>query len=207
MPRVLQGYSGFTMIELIMASLFAMTIMGTLYGFFRQQLFALLTQETRTANLEDSRGALEIMIRELRNAGAFPATTNGTCAKDVQNAPFRVVAASADSIQIQSDLDGNGTCDDTGENVTFSYSSTATSACPGENIKRSGQCLAANAVRPTGKLFTYYDNSGTLLPDTPTNPADIKRVKITFGVEVKNPDPSVGGNLSTAFSSSVEFRN
>lgn len=195
------------MIELIMASLFAMTIMAALYGFFRQQLFALLAQETRTANLEDSRGAIDIMIRELRSAGAFPTSTNGTCAKDALNAPLRVVAASADSIQIQSDLDGNGTCDATGEDVTFSFSSTATSACPGENIKRSGQCLVANAVRPTGKLFTYYDSSGTLLPDTPTNPADIRRVKITFGITVKNPDPAVGGNLSTTFSSSVEFRN
>jgi len=207
MPRVLREYSGFTIIELIMASLSALTMIAALYGFFRQQLFTLLSQETRTANLEDSRGALDIMIRELRNAGAFPATTNGTCAKDPQNAPLRVVAASADSIQIQSDLDGNETCDATGENVTFSFSSSSTQACPGENIKRNGQCLVANVIRPTGKLFTYYDASGTLLPDTPSNPGTIRRVKITFGVEVKNPDPSVGGNLSTAFSSSVEFRN
>lgn len=206
MPRFFPNRSGFTLIELIMASLFAMTIMGVLYSFFRQQLFALLSQETRTANLEDSRGALDMMIRELRNAGAFPVTTNGTCAKDVQNVPLRVIAASADSIQTQSDLDGNGACD-SGENVTFSFSTSATQACPGENIKRNGLCLVANVIRPTGKLFAYYDSSGTLLPDTPSNPGDIRRVKITFGVEVKNPDPSIGGNLSTAFSSSVEFRN
>jgi len=198
---------GFTTAELLVAALFGMIIMAALYGFYREQLFNLLSQETKTATLEDARGALDLMVRTLRNAGVFPVTTDLTCAKDVSNNPLKVVAASANSIQIQSDLDGNGNCTGTDENLTYAVSSTATATCPGQNIQRNGQCLAANVILPQGKLFTYYDASANQLPDTPANPADIKRIKITFAVQVSNPNPNAGGTITSALSTSVEFRN
>lgn len=206
MRRARGKCAGFTTAEVLVAALFALLVVATLYSFYREQLFNLLSQETRTATLEDGRGALDMMVRELRNAGAFPVTTDATCAKDGQNIPLRVVSASADSIQIQSDLNGDGTCA-TGEKVTYAYSSTPTSTCPGANIRRENDCLVANVTKPAGKLFTYYDTSEVLLADTPSNPSDIKRVKITFRVQVKSPNPNVGENISSTFSSSVEFRN
>ena len=74
-------------------------------------------------------------------------------------------------------------------------------------IRRNGDCLVANVVpESVGKLFTYYDADGHDLGAAPAAAA-IKRVRIAFAVEVKNPDAKSGGNLGSRLSTSVEFRN
>ena len=225
MKRIFWDRRGFTLAELLIAALFGLIVIASLYGFFRDQLFNLLSQETKTATRQDVRGALDIMVRELRNAGAFPVpipTTDTTCIKDGSDNPFRLVpdTTNANSIQIQADLDGNGNCSATGEKVTYALRSTSTPACPAPSITRNTQCLVANVVTPTGSLFTYYP-AGTDPPpfcfstgnptgcseDLAANLDDIKRVKITFAVQVNNPNPKVGGTISSTLSSSVGFRN
>lgn len=195
---------GFTTAELLIAGLFGMVVVATLYGFYREQLYNLISQETKTATLEDARGALDMMVRELRNAGSWgTGTAPSGCS--------RVVSASATSIRIQADLDGNGSCSTstTGEDVTFDLAS-ATSTCPGSIIRRNGNCLVGNVVIPTGSsLFTYYDSSNTQLSSSPTV-TNVKRVKITFSVQVAEPTPegkAAGRNVTSTLSSSVEFRN
>ena len=210
MKRILcDDRRGFTTAELLVAALFGMIVMATLYGFYREQLFQLLAQETKTATLEDARGALDMMVRDLRNAGSWGSGTQpGSC--------LRVYSASSTSIRIQADLDGNGDCSSaTGEDVTYDLSS-ATSTCSGSNIIRraafgaTGSCLIPNVVIPSGStLFTYYDSSGTDLGSSPTL-TSIKRVKITFSAQVAEPTPegkAAGRNITSTVSSSVEFRN
>jgi prepilin-type N-terminal cleavage/methylation domain-containing protein len=75
MSRICWKRGGFTLTELLVAMLFVGILVAALYGFFREQLFALLSQETKTATLEDARGGLDLMVRELRNAGSW---ANGT---------------------------------------------------------------------------------------------------------------------------------
>jgi hypothetical protein len=107
------------------------------------------------------------------------------------------------------DLNDNGKCADTDPSESIRYELTGpTSTCPGTNIiRRNGDCLVANVVVPTaGKLFTYFDGDGTDLGSTPARDS-IKRVRIAFAVQVKNPDPRLSGNLASTLSSSVEFRN
>ena len=212
MKRLCWDKRGFTTAELLVAALFGMIVIATLYGFYREQLFNLLSQETKTATLEDARGALDMMVHELRNAGSWGTGTKpATCS--------RIVQATATIIQIQADLNGDGDChnsvpetdtDETGEDVTYDLSSTATSTCPGSNIiRRNDDCLVANVVIPGSSLFTYYDSSNTQLAASPPV-SDIKRIKITFGVQVQNPNPysrSANPNVTSTLSSSVEFRN
>lgn len=205
MRRILRDKKGFTMAELLVAALFGMIVIATLYGFFREQLFNLLAQETKTATLEDARGALDIMVRELRNAGSWGSGT-------APSGCSRVVAATANSIQIQADLDGNGDCSSaTGENVTYDLASSTSTTCPGSNIiRRNTGCLVPNVVIPTGSsLFTYFDSSNNQLAASPSV-GSIKRVRITFAVQVTNPNPSArtaNPNITSTLSSSVEFRN
>lgn len=203
MKRLFWDKRGFTTAELLVAALFGMIVIGTLYGFYRDQLFYLVSQETKTSTLEDVRGALDMMVRELRNAGSWgTGTAPSGCS--------RVVSASATSIHIQADLDSNGNCNSaTGEDVTYDLAS-ATSTCPGSIIRRNSNCLVANVVIPTGSsLFTYYDSSNTDLGSSPTV-ASIKRVKITFSVQLPEPTPegkAAGRNITSTLTSSIEFRN
>jgi type II secretory pathway component PulJ len=207
---------GATLIEQLIALLIGSALITCLYGYFRAELYHTVTVEAKTASLEDARGALDIIIRDLRNAGSWGSgsvpSESGTADdpnNDGDTVCNRVYAATATMIHVQMDLNGNGNCADNDPRENIRYELTGpTSTCPGPSIiRRNGDCLVANIVpMAAGKMFSYYDENGTDLGNAPSRDA-IKRVKISFTVQVKNPDPKIAGNLASIVSSSVEFRN
>jgi prepilin-type N-terminal cleavage/methylation domain-containing protein len=207
---------GMTLIEQLISLLIGSVLITALYGYFRAELYRLLVLETKTATLEDARGALDIMIRDLKNAGSWgtgsaPVEVGGADDpnNDADTVCNRVYAASASLIHVQMDLNGNGNCADNDPRENIRYELTGpTSTCAGPGIiRRNGDCLVANVVPTTaGKVFSYYDANGVDLGNTPP-PHAIKRVKISFAIRVKNPDPKVTDNLASVLTSSVEFRN
>ena len=216
MGRRLSANAGVTLIEQSVALLLGSVMITSLYGYFRSNLYQLIALETKTGTLEDARGALDIMLRELKNAGSWdsgsaPAEVGGADDPDhdTDNVCNRVYAATASAIHVQMDLNGNGNCADIEprENIRYELAGP-TSTCPGPQIiRRNGDCLVANVVPSSaGKLFTYYDANGNDLGNAPPTAA-IRLVRIAFAVQVKNPDPRVGGKLTSTLSSSVEFRN
>ena len=207
---------GATLIEQLVALLIGSVLITALYGYFRAELYRSLAIEAKTATLEDARGALDIMIRDLKNAGSWgsgsvPSEVGSVDDpnNDADTVCNRVYAASASMIHVQMDLNGNGNCADNDPRENIRYELTGpTSTCPGPSIiRRNGDCLVANVV-PTmvGKVFSYYDANGTDLGNTPA-PDAIKRVKISFTVRVKNPDPRATGTLASVISGGIEFRN
>jgi hypothetical protein len=201
--KIIRSRAGLTTVELLGAALCATVILSALYGFYREQLVYLLLQETRTATLEDARGALDIMIRELRNAGWWDKGFAPPSCK-------RIVTATPTIIHIQADLNGDEDCDGaTGENVTYDLYK-GTESCPGMILRRNGICLVANVVVTAGEqLFTYFDANDAQLAANP--PVDaVKRVRIKFSVEVPDPSPQgkrSGKTIRSTLASSVEFRN
>jgi hypothetical protein len=225
MKRIFWDSRGSTVTEQLMVALFGLIVMGTLYGFYREQLFNLLSQEAKTATLEDARGALDIMVRDLRNAGSWGAgmvPSEKDSSEDPKNIDDpnndadsvcnRVYAATNKLIHVQMDLNGDGDCMDTEpaekrENIKYELTGP-TKTCPGLNIiRRNDDCLVANVETPLPeKLFTYYDSNHGDLGDNPSLES-IKQIKITFTVQVSNPNPKIGGIVTSTLSSSVEFRN
>jgi len=207
---------GVTLIEHVIALLLGTIVITSLYGFFRAELLRSISMEAKTSTLEDARGALDIIVRDLRNAGSWgagstPLEKGGADDpnNDADAVCNRVYAASAGMIHVQMDLNGNDSCADNEPRESIRYELTGpTSTCPGTNIiRRNGDCLVAN-IKPTaaGKLFTYYDVAGVDLGDAPSLTA-IKRIRIAFAVQVKNPDPGVGGNVTSTLSTSIKLRN
>jgi Tfp pilus assembly protein PilW len=211
-----QNTSGVTLIEQVAALSLGAIVITSLYVFYRAELFRTISQEAKTATLEDARGALDIIVRDLRNAGSWgtgsaPQERGGVDDpnNDADGVCNSVYAASGAMIHVQMDLNGNGSCADTDPREGIRYELTGpTSTCPGTNIiRRNGDCLVANVkTASTGKLFTYYDAAGTELEDSPL-PMAIKRIRIVFAVQIKNPDRQVGGNMTSTLSTSVELRN
>jgi Tfp pilus assembly protein PilW len=207
---------GVTLIEQVVSLLLGSVLITSLYAYFRAELYRTVSVESKTATLEDARGALDIMLRDLMNAGSWPSGVapleTGVADDpdhDADSVCNRVYAASPSAIHIQMDLNGNGNCTDTDPRENIRYELTnPTATCPGPQIiRRNGDCLVANVVPGLpDKLFTYYDANGADLGANPARDA-IKRVKIAFSVQVKNPDPNGAGNLSSTVLSSVEFRN
>lgn len=216
MTRYLNGACGVTFVEQMAALMLGSIMMIALYGFFRSEAYNLLILEMKTGVLEDARGALDIMIRDLKNAGSWgggsaPSENGGMDdpSNDADAICNRIYAASPSMIHVQMDLNGNGNCNDADPRESIRYELTGpTSTCPGTYIiRRNGDCLVANVVpRGTGKIFTFFDANGTDLGDAPARDA-IKRVRIEFSLQAKNPDPKLAGQLNSTLSSSVEFRN
>ena len=216
MTRSWSDQRGATLIEQLMALFIGSVLITSLYGYFRSELYRLAALETKTATLEDARGALDIMVRDLKDAGSWgngaaPSESGGADDpnSDADAVCNRVYAASVSLIHVQMDLNGNGNCTDTEPRENIRYELTGpTATCAGPSIiRRNGDCLVANVVPATsGKIFSYYDADGTDLGNTPTLDA-IKRVKIAFSIQVKNPDPRIAANLTSVVSTSVEFRN
>lgn len=207
---------GATLIEQLMALLMGSGLIIALYSYFRAELYQALVLETRTATLEDGRAALDIMMRDLKESGSWgtgsaPAEIGGADDPnhDADTVCNRIYAASASLVHVQMDLNGNGDCADTDprENIRYEMAGP-TSTCAGPNtIRRNGDCLVANVVPlATGKIFTFFDANGNDLGNTPALEA-IKRIKVAFSIQVKHPDPGIGGNMSAVLSTSVELRN
>src|ERR1044071_5225180 len=203
---------GTTLLEQLIAVLLGAIVILGLYGFYRAQLYQTLAQETKTVALQDARGALDMIVRDLKSAGSWIAGTapaeTGT-ADDPDTVCNRVYAASASMIHVQMDLNGNGTCADSDPKESIRYELTGpTATCPGPKIiRRNGECLVGNVAAPSaGKLFTYFDAQGADLGNSPPL-SSIKRVRIAFSVQMKHPDPKIGGNISTDLATSVELRN
>jgi len=200
--RILAQRIGTTTVEVLCAAVCGVIVLTTLYSFYREQLIHLVVQETRTATLEDARGALDIMARELRNAGYWG---SGTAPEGCQ----RIVTATATSIRIQADLDATEDCNSIGDDVTYDLAG-ATPTCPGAILRRNGNCLVANVALPPGQaLFTYFDEADLRIAGVPQLDR-IKRVKIALSVEVADPSPqgkAAGKKIASTISSSVELRN
>ncbi len=210
------GNRGATLIEQLIALVIGSGLILALYSYFRTELYQALVLETRTATLEEGRAALDIMVRDLKESGSWgtgsaPAELGGADDPnhDADTVCNRIYAASAGLVHVQMDLNGNGNCADTDprENIRYELAG-ATSTCAGPNtIRRNGDCLVASVVpHTTGKIFTFYDGNGNDLGSAPA-PEAIRRIKIAFGLQVKHPDPVIGGNLTAALSTSVELRN
>ncbi len=162
---------GVTLVEQMAALLLGSLIVISLYGFFRSEIYNLLILELKTGVLEDARGALDIMVRDLKNAGSWgegsaPPEIGGADdpSNDVDTVCNRVYAASPGMIHVQMDLNGNGNCDDANPRETIRYELTGpTSTCPGAYIiRRNGDCLVANVVPGAGgKIFTFFDRNGS----------------------------------------------
>jgi type II secretory pathway component PulJ len=214
--RLLWQREGVTLIEQLLVLLLGAVMITALYAFFRAELYQLIGQQRKIATLEDARGALDIMARDLKNAGSWgggsvPAEQGGDDDPegDADAVCNRVYAASATLIHIQMDLNGNGSCADDRPNENLRYElSGPTATCPGiRTIRRNGDCLVAN-VTPAraAKLFTYFNDAGADLGDKPALHG-IKRIYIAFSVQEKNPDPILDRSVQTNLATSVQLRN
>ncbi len=216
MLAILSKNDGATLIEQLMSLLLGAIMIVGIYGFYRAQLFHTLAQETKTATLEDARGALDIIARDLKNAGAWvdgvPPAETGTADdpdNDSDSLCNRIYAATASKLHVQMDLNGNGTCADSDPRENVRYELTGpTSTCSGTKIiRRNGDCLVANVTtRLTGRLFTYFDAAGNDLGATPPL-ATIKRIRVAFAVRAKNPDAQSRTYIASELSTSVDLRN
>ena len=181
----LKNQSGFTLVELLVAMGLSLFVLGSIGTVFRAQSHTVKGQESRMEAHEYALTVLDVMVREIRNAGYFPSTA---C-----DATGGIVSASATSISFQYDKNGDGACSGDDEVITFAFASS--------NVTRNGQALTDSNV--TAAQFTYYpqQTSGTAStpyssPVSSANFTAIAKVAISLTVQPKSADSQFTGSRS-----------
>lgn len=198
---------GFTLVELLVSMLLTFIVMGAIYSVFRVQTHTVKAQENRMEAQEYARAVLDLMVREIRNAGYFPV---GACTTSPANTSG-IVSADAQTFQFVYDANAANGCADADENITYAFD-TANCSTGFGNITRNGSPLTDCNV-PTGTSnfsFTYYPIDSTTAYSTPVaagNLGSIQRVSISLTVQSKNTDAQFGGQLNATMTSNADLRN
>lgn len=198
---------GFTLVELLVSMLLTSIVMGAIYSVYRVQTHSVKAQENRMEAQEYARAVLDMMVREIRNAGYFPV---GACTTSPANTSG-IVSADTQTFQFVYDANALNGCADADENITYAFDTTNCSTGFG-NITRNGSPLTDCNV-PTGTSnfsFTYYPIDSTTAYSTPVtagNLGSIQRVSISLTVQSKNTDAQFGGQLNATMTSNADLRN
>lgn len=211
--------SGFTLAELLVVTLLLSLLLGALYSFYRSQLFTLRAQEVKLNVKENADVALDLMVRELRMAGARPtapaalpdqcdelaAPTTSNCtqppAPSTQPCPTgsgfeRITVANQQTITIQYDFRGttsgsapDGCPDDSNELITYSYDATDKEI---ERTTGGGDPMPLISDVPSDGLeFKYYAVDGTALTSLPLSFCNRASVgRIEIKVKVSSTNPN-----------------
>ncbi len=187
------------MVELLVSLLLTSIIMAAVYSVYRVQTHSAKVQESRLEAQEYARSVLDMMVREIRNAGYAP--TGAACAG--------VAAASAQSIQFLYDANANGVCTDSDEDITYTFDTTGCTGSLG-NITRNGSGNPLTNCNVTSFSLSYFKQDGTALTSLPLSAADrltIQRVNITLTVQSLKPDTEFGSQLTVTMTSNADLRN
>jgi hypothetical protein len=188
--------------------------------------------ERKITTGQDACAALEIMGSEIRMASFNPLFATGlwvdpaSCGQAANQGRRGIQEASASSVTIEMDLDPDGHCGNSAnEIIRYAYDAPSgritreTIRCAA-GIRTSsgaqpflGPILSNPAVRTPRvingaiPLFRYYDGRGAEIANLPDEIPRIRRVEIALVVESADADPRTGEPRRMAFSTSVMPRN
>lgn len=183
------GRRGYTLIELMAGIFLSAILLAELYSVFTSQQVVFSAQEQVAEMTQSTRAALDLMTREIRLAGYKTSTGafNG------------IPTATLHTIQVLADLDLNGNTLGPDEDITYSYKADTLQIC------RNGLGLPiADNIADLSFLYTLADGSTT---NTPSNPADIRKVKISITAQTTYRDRGTGTYRTILLTSDVTPRN
>jgi prepilin-type N-terminal cleavage/methylation domain-containing protein len=200
-----QKQKGFSLLELIIAMTITLILMAIAATLFSGALGTRSRESRRTDALTSAQAALNVMSREIANAG-YGLTSNGIVAADSGGQKLRFRANTTNSNTV--------TCDP-GEDVTYFYDAPSRSiirydrypAIPTNCGTATGETsVVVNRIsNVTFKYFDYVGSSSTYTEVT-TPTINTSRIRITVTVEL---DPVQGqpNNQTVKFTSDVTLRN
>lgn len=199
---------GFSALELIVAMGVAGIFSGVLYTFYHFHTYALRRQEIEVGLREESRLALDFLVREIPLAGARP--VRGSPCEGFE----RLTEATDQRIVFQYDYRASsvgsppdGCPDDPNELIVYTYESSTHVLKRGTGGGPPQPFI--NDVPPDGFLIRYFDRAGTDLgsPLTETQRAAVTSVGVTVRTSRPHPDPTVTTPLTAELHSTIFLPN
>jgi prepilin-type N-terminal cleavage/methylation domain-containing protein len=226
---------GFTLVECVIAVAVGLTILGAVYMAVWSGQRSSTGIDRKVTTGQDARSALEVMAMEMRMASynplyaANPWTDLASCnAGDATRRGIQNAAAS--TIQIQMDLNGNGSCGDAANEIIVyaldaanqritrqAWTCSGAPASGGLQSFLGATSAEVKTVRVVNAdagvaipLFRYYNSAGTdITSGLPGATGQIRRIEISLAVDSESVDPSLGGSQRRRmiYSTSVVPRN
>jgi prepilin-type N-terminal cleavage/methylation domain-containing protein len=177
------GFRGFSLVELLIAMVVGLVILGGLYSVFISQNKTYGSQEEIVAMQQSVRAGMDMIVREARLAGFDPQRVNSD-ANTANN--FTGATVSGTQLQIQADLTGNGVIDTTSqENIVYAYDSTNK-----QITRNSGSGAQPFVENVQAFTFAYLDGSGNVTGSS----ANVRQIRITITGRTSKPDPAYAAN-------------
>ncbi len=210
---------GFTMVELLVSMVLTFMLLGAIYSVYRVQAHTMKVQEKRQEAQEYARAVVDMIVREIRNAGSNPlqATSGTNCAGTPTSGTPGVVSATSTTIAVTYDYRSSastttpdGNCNSADEEITYSYQTPGPQNCPsgkGDIVRTAnGTTEPITDCNVTAFSLAYYAKD-SLTVMSPVVAANVQRVKMTITVQSKNPDGEFGGQVTSTVYSNINLRN
>lgn len=177
--RYYTNAAGFTLIEMMVAITISMIVIASIAGTFTAQTRQNKAEEEISQLHQNVRGALDLISRELMQAGY-----------KAQGGSVTGVTYNATQLLIQADLNTNGSIDTTStslEYITYTLNSGTNQITRQLGTGGTPEVVADNITQCD---FTYKDASDAAT----TTSASIRKVTITISGRTAKPDPSYTTN-------------
>jgi type II secretory pathway pseudopilin PulG len=194
------GNRGTSLVELLVGILLLGVFAVVVHQFFRTVLHGVRVLEVASEAQEAARIGVQQMVRDLRGAGFSPNTP----------LPDGIRLATADAVEVQSDLNGDGDTADANEVVGYSLSRSARTL-----MRTLGQAPPQPMIpdlAPDGLALAYLDADGMPLPMANGRVDDgdrerIRRIDVILRIEIAHPDPAYRQPLRALETATVALRN
>ncbi len=215
---------GFSLLEVLVAMSVFTIVLFAIYTMFESSMGTYAKGDVKAEIHQNTRVAMELMVRDLRLAGFFPENFSPTIIPPAPEAPgcvgppsqfTGISTATAFQITLCGDVDG----DDSSELVTYTWFGDTNGdgiVDPGENeIRRQvTEDVGAGAQQPevvavyiSGFQFSYFDRLNTAIPAPVVGAAtlaNIRRVVVTItGSEPQQQSAAIGGRSPSPFATRV----
>ena len=211
---------GFTLVEIMVAMGVSMVLLASVYLAIDSAQRSSTGIERKVTAQQDARGALELMAMEIQMASFNPTFTPGIW---VGTAQYKgIQTATADSIQVQMDINENASIGDANEIITYNYLSDTANQRITRNTGGGAQAFLGDSAASGNPrtvhvinndlnvpVFRYYNGTGAQIAVTslPASIPDIRMIDITLAVETNDIDPSTGQRKRMVYSTRVIPRN
>ncbi len=195
---------GFSLVELMIAMTIMLILMGVVSMLMSRSFGVRARESRRTDALTSAQAALNVLSREISNAG-FGIYDNQLTRRP--NNGLILADCNENKLRFRTNFsNNNSSTNSAGEDVTFFFDSATSSIVRYDPNGSPQTSVIVNRISNVSYLYYQYTGANST-PTTSTTPtADTGRVRITVSVTL---DPVQGqpNNQTVTFSSEVTLRN
>lgn len=192
--------SGFSIVELLIAVTVMLVVLGLVGSLLSQSLSSRQRESSRTDALTSAQAALNVMSREIANAG-YGLTDNGIVLADSNQRNLHFISNVNNNNEVLTNRY---------ENVTYFWDSTTSSIlrhdANGAGVGSPQTSIIINRISDVNFRYFNYSGSNSAATESNTPSAQTGRIRLTLTVSLENVrgQPS---NQSVVLVSDVTLRN